>query len=46
MGFLHDASELQREPGKAEQLWTATKCGESDTTSRLATIAEKASRCG
>jgi len=34
--FLHNASELQRESCKAEDLWVAVKCGESDTTSGLA----------
>ncbi len=30
------ASEIQREPCKSDELWIATKCGESDTTSGLA----------
>ncbi len=34
--FLHNASEAQRESCKAEDLWVAVKCGESDTTSGLA----------
>ncbi len=34
--FLHDASELQREACRASELWISTKCGESDTTSGLA----------
>ncbi|MDX1607325.1 MAG: UxaA family hydrolase [Candidatus Competibacterales bacterium] len=34
--FLHDASELQREQCRASELWISTKCGESDTTSGLA----------
>ena len=34
--FLQKASEAQRESCKAEDLWVAVKCGESDTTSGLA----------
>lgn len=34
--FLHDASEIQREECEASELWISTKCGESDTTSGLA----------
>ncbi|HSE77607.1 MAG TPA: UxaA family hydrolase [Alphaproteobacteria bacterium] len=34
--FLHWASELQREPCRIDELWVSTKCGESDTTSGLA----------
>ncbi len=34
--FLHDATELQRVPCRASELWISTKCGESDTTSGLA----------
>lgn len=34
--FLHEASEKQREKVGLEELWVATKCGESDTTSGLA----------
>jgi len=34
--FLQKASEAQRELCKAEDLWVAVKCGESDTTSGLA----------
>ncbi|MEM7221887.1 MAG: UxaA family hydrolase [Pseudomonadota bacterium] len=30
------ASELQREPCETSELWVSTKCGESDTTSGLA----------
>ncbi len=36
MKFLQDASEQQREKCKIEELWVSTKCGESDTTSGLA----------
>ncbi len=36
MKFLQDATELQREKCKIEELWVSTKCGESDTTSGLA----------
>lgn len=34
--FLHFASELQREPCDISELWIAAKCGESDTTTGLA----------
>jgi (2R)-sulfolactate sulfo-lyase subunit beta len=34
--FLHWASEIQREPCMMNELWVSTKCGESDTTSGLA----------
>ncbi len=34
--FLHWASELQREKCGANELWVSVKCGESDTTSGLA----------
>ena len=34
--FLHDASELQREECDISELWVSVKCGESDTTSGLA----------
>lgn len=34
--FLHWASEKQREKCGLDELWVATKCGESDTTSGLA----------
>ncbi len=34
--FVHDASEIQREPFSAKQLTMSCKCGESDTTSGLA----------
>jgi (2R)-sulfolactate sulfo-lyase subunit beta len=34
--FLQDAAEKQREKCKLEELWVSTKCGESDTTSGLA----------
>ncbi|HYD31856.1 MAG TPA: UxaA family hydrolase [Azospirillaceae bacterium] len=34
--FLHWATELQREKVPLSELWVATKCGESDTTSGLA----------
>ena len=34
--FLHDASELQREECDISDLWVSVKCGESDTTSGLA----------
>jgi (2R)-sulfolactate sulfo-lyase subunit beta len=34
--FLQDASEKQREKCRIEELWVSTKCGESDTTSGLA----------
>jgi len=36
MKFLQDATEKQREKCKIEELWVSTKCGESDTTSGLA----------
>ncbi|MBM3546808.1 MAG: D-galactarate dehydratase [Alphaproteobacteria bacterium] len=34
--FLQKASEAQREACRADDLWVAVKCGESDTTSGLA----------
>ena len=34
--FLHWASELEREECSIEDLWVSTKCGESDTTTGLA----------
>lgn len=34
--FVHMTSGLQREPCSISELWVATKCGESDTTSGLA----------
>ena len=34
--FLHWASELEREECSLEDLWVSTKCGESDTTTGLA----------
>lgn len=34
--FVQAASELQREPCALDELWVSTKCGESDTTSGLA----------
>lgn len=34
--YLHWASELQREPCHVEDLWISHKCGESDTTSGIA----------
>ncbi len=34
--FLHWATEKQREPCRIDELWVSTKCGESDTTSGLA----------
>jgi len=34
--FLHWASELEREPCPISELWVSTKCGESDTTTGLA----------
>jgi (2R)-sulfolactate sulfo-lyase subunit beta len=34
--FVHDASELRREPFPVSQLTMSCKCGESDTTSGLA----------
>lgn len=33
--FVQHASELQREECDVDELWVATKCGESDTTSGL-----------
>jgi (2R)-sulfolactate sulfo-lyase subunit beta len=36
MKFLQDAGEKQREKCKIDELWVSTKCGESDTTSGLA----------
>jgi (2R)-sulfolactate sulfo-lyase subunit beta len=35
-GFLQDASELAREPVDLSDLWISIKCGESDTTTGLA----------
>jgi (2R)-sulfolactate sulfo-lyase subunit beta len=34
--FVHYATELPRVPVKWEEVWVSTKCGESDTTSGLA----------
>ena len=34
--FVHYASSLQREPVSWNEIWVSTKCGESDTTSGLA----------
>ncbi|MCH9704628.1 MAG: UxaA family hydrolase [Proteobacteria bacterium] len=34
--FVHYASELQREECSISELWISTKCGESDTTTGLA----------
>jgi (2R)-sulfolactate sulfo-lyase subunit beta len=34
--FVHYASELPREPIDWSEIWVSTKCGESDTTSGLA----------
>lgn len=34
--FVQFATELQRVPVKWEEIWVSTKCGESDTTSGLA----------
>src|SRR5262245_26109058 len=34
--FLQWASELEREEGEIDELWVSTKCGESDTTTGLA----------
>ncbi|MSP89839.1 MAG: D-galactarate dehydratase [Alphaproteobacteria bacterium] len=34
--FVQWASELQREPAAMDELWISVKCGESDTTSGLA----------
>ncbi len=36
MEYVQWASELQREPCDLNELWVSTKCGESDTTSGLA----------
>jgi len=36
MSFVQQASEARREPFTVNELWTSTKCGESDTTSGLA----------
>jgi (2R)-sulfolactate sulfo-lyase subunit beta len=36
MRFLQQASERQREKCRIDELWVSTKCGESDTTSGLA----------
>jgi (2R)-sulfolactate sulfo-lyase subunit beta len=36
MRFLQDAGELQREACDVKDLWVSVKCGESDTTSGLA----------
>lgn len=36
MQLMQWATELQREPISVEELWVSTKCGESDTTSGLA----------
>ncbi len=36
MKFLQDASEKRRERCRIDELWVSTKCGESDTTSGLA----------
>ena len=35
--FMHAASEIQREECDISELWISTKCGESDTTSGIAT---------
>jgi len=35
--FVHFATELQRTECDVKELWVSTKCGESDTTSGLAT---------
>ena len=35
--FMHMASEQQREDCDISELWVSTKCGESDTTSGIAT---------
>lgn len=35
--FMHWASELQRTECDVSELWVSTKCGESDTTSGIAT---------
>lgn len=34
--FVHYATSLQREPVSWNEIWVSTKCGESDTTSGLA----------
>ena len=34
--YVQAATELQREPCQINELWVSTKCGESDTTSGLA----------
>ncbi len=34
--FVHWATELQKEPCPVSDLWVSTKCGESDTTTGLA----------
>ncbi len=34
--FVHWATELQKEPCPLSELWVSTKCGESDTTTGLA----------
>jgi len=34
-GFVHYATELQREECSISELWVSTKCGESDTTTGL-----------
>ncbi len=34
--FVHWATELQKEPCALNELWVSTKCGESDTTTGLA----------
>ncbi len=34
--FMHWASELRREPVNLKEIWVSVKCGESDTTSGLA----------
>jgi len=36
MSFVQQANEARREPFTVNELWTSTKCGESDTTSGLA----------
>lgn len=35
-GYVHWASELKREACNLSEIWVSTKCGESDTTSGLA----------
>jgi len=35
--FMHAASEIQRQECDISELWVSTKCGESDTTSGIAT---------